>query len=178
MNNNHNEIMNYIDKCVHRIPDFPEKGVLFYDFSGVLNDTYAWPLSVSLLSKEMGKYSPDLVMGLEARGFVFAAPLALNHGTGLVLARKKGKVPGETISASYGMEYGHKTIEISTLAIKKGQKVVIVDDLLATGGTALAAIDLVEKAGGIVSAVLFAIELKSFNARAKFKVPVFSLLQY
>ena len=178
MNNNHDEIISYIDKCVRRVPDFPQKGVLFYDVNGILNDKYAWPLCVSLLSKEMGKYSPDLVMGLEARGFVFAAPLALNHGAELVLARKKGKLPGETISASYGMEYGHKTLEVSATAIKKGQKVVIVDDLLATGGTATAAIDLVERLGGIVVAVLFAMELTSFNAREKFKVPVYSLLQY
>lgn len=178
MSDNHDEIIDYIDRCVHRVPDFPEKGVLFYDFSGILNDSYAWPLCVSLMSKEMGKYSPDAVIGLEARGFIFASPLAINHGVGLVLARKKGKIPGETFSTTYGMEYGHKTLEISKSSLKKGQKVVIVDDLLATGGTALAAIDLVEQAGAIVSAVLFAIELKHFEARKKFKVPVYSLLSY
>ncbi len=178
MNDNYKKIMNYIDKCVQRTPDFPEKGVMFYDFSGILNDTYAWPLCVSLMSKEVGKFSPDLIMGLEARGFIFASPLALYHGTGLVLARKKGKLPGKTFSTSYGMEYGQKTLEVSSTAIQKGQRVVIVDDLLATGGTALAAIDLVEKAGGIVAGVIFAIELKSFKARSKFKVPVYSLLSY
>lgn len=171
-------ILQYIDSCVRRIPDFPEKGVLFYDLSAMLSDPYAWPLTISLMSREMGQYNPDIVVGIEARGFIFASPLAANHGTGLALVRKRGKIPGETFKQDYSLEYGHKTLELSTVSIKKGQKVVIIDDLLATGGTALATIELIEKAGGTVAAVMFAVELKEFKSRSKFKVPVYSLLSY
>ena len=96
----------------------------------------------------------------------------------MALVRKKGKIPGETFAQEYSLEYGHNTLELSKLSIKEGQKVVIVDDLLATGGTALATIDLIEKAGGVVTGVMFALELKSFKAREKFKVPVYSLMSY
>lgn len=171
-------VLQYIDSCVRRIPDFPTPGVLFYDLSAMLSDPYAWPLTISLMSKEMGKYTPDVVVGIEARGFIFSAPLAANHGTGLALVRKRGKIPGETYQQEYDLEYGHKTLELSKASIKKGQKVVIIDDLLATGGTALAAIKLIEQAGATVTAVMFAVELKEFGSREKFNVPVYSLLSY
>ena len=172
------EILKYIDKSIKRVPDFPNPGVLFYDISAMLSDRYAWPLAISLMSKEMGTFNPDVVVGIDARGFIFAAPLSINHGCGMALVRKKGKIPGETFAQEYSLEYGHNTLELSKLSIKEGQKVVIVDDLLATGGTALATIDLIEKAGGVVTGVMFALELKSFKAREKFKVPVYSLMSY
>ncbi len=172
------EILKYIDNSIKKVKDFPQPGVLFYDISAMLGDRYAWPLAISLMSKEMGNFNPDIVVGVEARGFIFAAPLSINHGCGLALVRKKGKIPGETLKQDYSLEYGHKTLELSTLSIKKGQRVVIVDDLLATGGTALATVELIEKAGGIVTGVMFGLELKSFKARENFKVPVYALMSY
>jgi len=171
-------IMQYIDNSIKRVPDFPKPGVLFYDISAMLADEYAWPLAISLMSNAMVEYKPELIVGVEARGFIFAAPLSINFGTGLALVRKRGKIPGETFKQEYSLEYGHKVLELSTLSIKKGQRVVIVDDLLATGGTAHATVDLIEKAGGTVAAVMFAMELKEFGARKKFKVPVYSLISY
>jgi len=157
-------IMQYIDNSIKRVPDFPKPGVLFYDISAMLADEYAWPLAISLMSNAMVEYKPELIVGVEARGFIFAAPLSINFGTGLALVRKRGKIPGETFKQEYSLEYG--------------QRVVIVDDLLATGGTAHATVDLIEKAGGTVAAVMFAMELKDFGARKKFKVPVYSLISY
>ena len=172
------EILSYLDSRIKRVPNFPKPGVLFYDISEMLSDSHAWSLVISIMSKELGNFNPDVIICIEARGFIFASPLSINHGCGLALVRKKGKIPGETIEEEYSLEYGHKILELSTLSIRPGQNVVIVDDLLATGGTALATIDLVEKAGGIVKGVMFALELKSFKSRDKFKVPVYSLMSY
>jgi len=144
----------------------------------MLADEYAWPLTISLMSKALVDFRPDLIVGVEARGFIFASPLSIRCGTGLALVRKRGKIPGETFQQEYSLEYGHKVLELSSMSVQKGERVVIVDDLLATGGTALAAVDLIQKAGGKVAGVMFAMELKSFKAREKFNVPVYSLLKY
>lgn len=165
---------------IRSIPDFPIKGVLFRDITTLLKDKDGYHALVETIADSLRDREVDIVVGPEARGFVIGAALAYALKAGFVLARKPGKLPCETLRHEYGLEYGTDVLEIHKDAIQPGQRVVIVDDLLATGGTALATIKLVEQAGGIVVGVRFAIELNSeFDGREPLKdYDVQSVLQY
>lgn len=152
---------------IRNIPDFPQKGILFRDITTLLKDAKAYHELIERISKSLEGIEVDLVVGPEARGFVIGSALAYALGAGFVLARKPGKLPFTTNRYEYGLEYGADVLEIHTDAIEPGQKVVFVDDLLATGGTAFATIRLVEQAGGEVVAARFAIELSELEGRAR-----------
>lgn len=164
---------------IRSVPDFPVEGILFYDITTLLKDPAALKESVDQLVDLYQNKGVDVVVGVESRGFIFGTPLAYQLGVGFVPVRKPGKLPAETASESYTLEYGTNTIEIHVDAIEKGQNVLVVDDLLATGGTARATCNLVEKLGGKVVGVAFVIELNFLNGRDKLEgYDVFSLLQY
>mgnify|MGYP000958990059 CR=1 FL=1 len=164
---------------VRVVEDFPKKGISFKDITTLLKDKEAYHYTVYALVDLCRDKNVDLVVGPEARGFVLGAPIAYGLGVGFVLVRKPGKLPAETVSYEYGLEYGKDTLEIHKDAIKPGQRIVIVDDLLATGGTALAVVRLVEKLGGVVAGILFAMELTFLNGRETLKgYDVHSLIQY
>lgn len=150
-----------LEDTIRTIPDFPKPGILFRDVTTLFKDREAFNQLISEMAAELKDKNVDIVVGPEARGFIMGSALAYALGAGFVPARKPGKLPCETISYEYALEYGTDRLEIHADAIKKGQRVVIVDDLLATGGTALAAIKLVEQMGGEVVALRFAIELKT-----------------
>ena len=142
---------------IRSIPDFPKPGILFYDISTLLAHAGAWRACVDQLVADVKPHAPDLLVGIESRGFLTAAPLALELGCGFAMIRKKGKLPGPTIGHTYDLEYGTDTIEIQADAIEPGQRVVIMDDLLATGGTASAAVELIRNVGGVVAGASFII---------------------
>lgn len=150
--------MNLKDK-IAEIPDFPKKGILFRDISPMLRDPAALSLVVEEFTKMIHPNDVDIFAGIESRGFPLACALALKYNKGMIMIRKQGKLPGATHKVSYSIEYGKATMEIQADAVKKGQKVYICDDLLATGGTAKAAAKLVEKIGGKVSGFAFIVEL-------------------
>lgn len=163
---------------IRGIPDFPKPGILFYDISTLLANPRAWRATVDQMKAAIGPLQPDLLVGIESRGFLVAAPLALELGCGFGMVRKKGKLPGETIAYSYSLEYGTDTIEVQADLVKPGQTIVVLDDLLATGGTAAAAIELCRKVGGTVKAAGFIIELSFLNGRHKLDVPTTALVRY
>ena len=163
---------------IRSVPDFPKPGILFYDISTLLAHPAAWRAAIDRLAEEIKPDKPDLLVGIDARGFLLAAPLAIALNTGFVMVRKKGKLPGKTVSHDYSLEYGANSIEIQQDAVKPGQRVVILDDLLATGGTAQAAIKLCQQVGAAVTRAAFIIELDFLNGRAKLDAPVTSLLRY
>ena len=163
---------------IRGIPDFPKPGILFYDIATLLEHKDAWRHAVNQLAEAVAPQEPDLLVGIESRGFLVAAPLAFALGCGFMMVRKKGKLPGATISHTYDLEYGSDTIEIQDGAVEPGQKLVILDDLLATGGTCAAAINLLRQVGGEVVAAAFLIELTFLNGRDKLDVPVTALMQY
>lgn len=163
---------------IRSIPDFPKPGINFYDISTLLAHADAWQVTMGRLSKEVRAWHPDVLAGIESRGFLTAAPLALKLGCGFIMVRKKGKLPGPTISHTYDLEYGSDTIEIQADAIKPGQRVVVLDDLLATGGTAGAAIELFRKVGAEVVGVAAIVELNFLKGREKLDVPVATLVSY
>jgi adenine phosphoribosyltransferase len=164
---------------VRVVEDFPKKGISFKDITTLLQDKEAYHYTIDTLVNVCKDKNIDVVVGPEARGFVLGAPVAYGLGVGFVLVRKPGKLPAETVSYEYELEYGKDALEIHKDAIKPGQRVVIVDDLLATGGTALAAVKLVEKLGGVVAGVLFAMELGYLNGRETLKgYDVYSLINY
>ena len=154
---------------VTEIPNFPKKGILFRDITTVVSSPEGFKMAIDGLIDLVKDKDFDLVVGTESRGFVFGAPVAYAMGKGLVLVRKKGKLPRETISESYDLEYGKAEVEMHIDAIKPGQKVVIIDDLIATGGTVEAAIKLIEREGGEVVKVAFVMELAGLNGREKLK---------
>ncbi|HXU96144.1 MAG TPA: adenine phosphoribosyltransferase [Candidatus Nitrosotalea sp.] len=154
--------MNLKDK-IAEIPDFPKKGILFRDISPLLRDPAALSLVVEEFTKMIHPNDVDIFAGVESRGFPLACALALKYNKGMIMIRKQGKLPGKTHKVSYSIEYGKATMEIQSDAVKKGQKVYICDDLLATGGTAKAAAKLVEKIGGKVSGFAFMVELTDLN---------------
>lgn len=156
-----------LKSTIRSIPDFPSKGVLFRDVTTLIKDPAAYHELIDELASSVRELRPELIVGPEARGFVIGSALAYAVNAGFVLARKPGKLPCEVIRHEYELEYGTDAIEIHKDAIKPGSRVVVVDDLLATGGTAKAAIDLVEQAGGKVVAVRFAIELSDLGGRKK-----------
>lgn len=161
--------MKKIEEYVRSIPDFPEKGVIFRDITTVLGDGEGFKLAIDSYQDIVKDLDFDIIAGLESRGFMFGTPIAYNMKKAFVPIRKKGKLPCETISEEYVLEYGKAEIEIHVDSIKKGQKVVIVDDLIATGGTVEAAIKLVERLGGEVVACVFLIELPDLKGREKLK---------
>jgi adenine phosphoribosyltransferase len=164
---------------IRSVPDFPIEGILFYDITTLLKNPTALKESVDQLVNHYRDAGVDLVVAIESRGFIFGMPLAYQLGVGFVPVRKPGKLPAETTAESYELEYGTNTIEIHVDAIEKGQKVLVIDDLLATGGTAKATCNLVEKLGGEVVGVAFVIELNFLKGREKLKgYDVFSLIQY
>jgi adenine phosphoribosyltransferase len=163
---------------IRAIPDFPKPGILFYDIGTLLAHGPAWREAVIQLEKLLMPYKPDVLIGIESRGFLVAAPLATALGIGFVMVRKKGKLPGKTIPLTYDLEYGSDTIEIQEGAIKPGQRVIVCDDLLATGGTAEATVSLARKVEAEVVAAAFIIELAFLNGRRKLDVPVTSLVSY
>jgi adenine phosphoribosyltransferase len=167
-----------IKEHIREIPDFPKPGILFYDISTLLAHPKAWAATVDQLAARISPYKPDLLAGIESRGFLTAAPLALKLGCGFIMLRKKGKLPGQTIRYTYDLEYGSDTIEVQADAIEKGQRVIVLDDLLATGGTMRAAIELVRKVGGIVPACACIIELNFLNGRKHLDVPCSTLVGY
>ncbi len=164
---------------IRSIPDFPKPGILFYDISTLLAHADAWQVALGRLAKMVGKYQPDVLAGIESRGFLVAAPLASRLGLGFTMIRKKGKLPGDTIGHDYELEYGTDTIEIQSDAIEKGQRVVILDDLLATGGTMAASIELINKAGAEVVGAACIIELTFLDGRSKLNdIPFDALMAY
>ncbi len=164
---------------IRSIPDFPKEGILFYDISTLLAHPDAWQVALGRLAKMVGQYQPDILAGIESRGFLVAAPLASRLGLGFTMIRKKGKLPGDTIGYEYDLEYGTDTIEIQADAIEKGQRVVILDDLLATGGTMAASIELLNKIGGEVVGAACMIELTFLKGRDRLGgVPFNTLMAY
>lgn len=163
---------------IRGIPDFPQPGILFYDISTLLADPKAWRHTIYQLAAHLTPYEPDVLAGVESRGFLVAAPLALALGCGFTMVRKQGKLPGETVRYSYDLEYGNDSIEIQSDAVKPGQRVVVLDDLLATGGTMSAAVELFRKVGADVVGAAAIIELTFLEGRKKLDVPVTTLVQY
>ena len=164
---------------VRNIPDFPKPGILFRDITPLIGDAEGFAQLVEEMAQPLREQDVEIIVGPEARGFIFGAALANTLHAGLVPARKPGKLPYETISHQYGLEYGTDELQIHVDAIKPGQRVAIVDDLLATGGTALACAKLVEQAGGVVVGFVFAIELTDLNGRKTLgDYPVHTVLQY
>lgn len=159
--------MKKLEDYIVSIPDFPRPGILFRDVTGVLDSGEGFRLAIDSLSKQLENVDFNLVAGIESRGFLFGAPVACRYGTGFVPVRKPGKLPRAVVRQSYDLEYGSASVEIHSDAIKPGDKVVIIDDLLATGGTAEAAAKLVERLGGVVVKMLFMIELVDLGARKK-----------
>lgn len=163
---------------IRSVPDFPKKGILFYDISTLLAHAKAWQATVERMEKALAPHRPEILVGIESRGFLVAAPLALALGIGFVMVRKRGKLPGATVPYTYALEYGTDTIEIQADAIERGRRVVVLDDLLATGGTMAAAIDLCRKVGGNVVAAACIIELSFLNGRKRLEVPFTSVVAY
>ena len=167
-----------LKRFVPTFPDFPQKGINFYDVTGLLRDSEVFALTVSQMTRLIDKFEPDRLFALDSRGFLFAAPVAANLGIGLSLLRKKGKLPGAVEGYDYDLEYGTATIECRREDFDVGERLVVVDDLLATGGTLRAGVELLKKLGGNVVGAVAAIELGDLNGRTKIDVPVETLLYY
>ena len=174
------ELIQELSVAVRNIPDYPKPGILFKDITTVIGDARLFKATLDLMTEQLKHLAPVIVVGIEARGFIFGAPLAERLNAGFVPIRKKGKLPGKTISYNYALEYGVDTIQIHEGAIPSGARVLIVDDLLATGGTAVAAAELVQQAGGVVVGYGFMIELDFLEGRKMLpsNIPVESLLHY
>jgi adenine phosphoribosyltransferase len=164
---------------IREIPDFPKPGILFYDITTLLKDPKAFKQAIDLMTKPYEGEKIDIVVGMESRGFIFSAPMAYRLGAGLVPVRKLGKLPAETITVEYALEYGSNTLEIHRDSIEAGQKVLIVDDLLATGGTVKGTIELVERLKGTVVGLAFLVELDFLKGRDRLDGRrVTSVIQY
>lgn len=171
--------MEHLKKLIREVPDWPKKGILFYDITTLLKDAQGFHALIDALAGHYAERKVDVVLGVEARGFIFAPALAYRLGAGFVPVRKPGKLPAATVKVTYALEYGTDSLEIHKDAIQPGQKVLIVDDLLATGGTAAACVKLIGDLGGTVAGVGFAVELTFLNGRAKLPgQDVFALLKY
>jgi adenine phosphoribosyltransferase len=163
---------------IRGIPDFPTPGILFYDISPLLAHPEAWQTTVERLAEIVHAHEPDVLAGIESRGFLVAAPLALKLNKGFIMVRKRGKLPGATLPYTYDLEYGTDTIEIQADAVEPGQKVFLLDDLLATGGTMNAAAQLLRSAGAEVTGAACIIELTFLNGRDNLDMPVATLIGY
>lgn len=161
--------MKKVEDYVRSIKDFPKEGIIFRDVTSVLQDAEGLHLAIDTMQDQIKDIDFDVVVGPESRGFIFGVPIAYNMKKAFVPIRKKGKLPCETVEMEYDLEYGSAVIEIHKDAIKPGQRVVIVDDLIATGGTIEAIIKLIEQLGGVVAGIVFLIELKGLNGKAKLK---------
>lgn len=171
--------MDQLKSRIRSIPDFPKAGILFYDITTLLQDPVGFRAAVDSLAVPFGQQHIDLVVGIESRGFIFGSAVADRIGAGFSPVRKPGKLPSRTMRATYDLEYGTDALEIHDDAVKEGQNVLIVDDLLATGGTAKATCDLVRRLGGRVHALAFLIELVALNGRRKLPgEQVHAVLQY
>jgi adenine phosphoribosyltransferase len=163
---------------IRHVPDFPKPGILFYDISTLLRHAEAWKETVDRLADLIAPFEPELLVGIESRGFLVAAPLAYRLGCGFAMIRKQQKLPGETLAYTYALEYGTDTIEVQADAASPGQRVVVMDDLLATGGTLAAAITLLRRLDADVRGAACVIELEFLKGRERIDVPFESLLVY
>ncbi len=171
--------MEDLKRFIRNVPDFPKKGILFRDITPLLEDRYTFRKAIDIFAERYRDKEIDKIVSAEARGFIFSGTLAYILNTGVVLVRKPGKLPYKTIKEDYKLEYGKNTFEIHSDAVKKGEKVLVFDDLLATGGTAFAICRLVEKLGGEVVGVAFLVELGSLKGREKLKdYDIYSLIKY
>jgi adenine phosphoribosyltransferase len=171
--------MDELKKLIREVPDWPKPGILFYDLTTLLKDARGFRTLIDKLCEHYTGKKIDIVTGIEARGFIFAPALAYRLGAGFVPVRKPKKLPWKTEKVTYALEYGTDSLEIHQDAVQKGQRVLVCDDLLATGGTASATVELVRKLGGEVAGAGFAVELTFLNGRAKLPgIDVFSLIQY
>lgn len=157
-----------VKRIIRDIPDFPKEGIVFKDITTVLKDSEGLKRTIDFLTETYKDQKIDYVAGIESRGFIFGTPLAYNLGAGFIVIRKPGKLPADVESITYDLEYGTDTLEIHKDAIESGKRVLIVDDLLATGGTAAAACDLIKSSGGEVAGIAFVIELDALGGRKKF----------
>ncbi|NEP43190.1 MAG: adenine phosphoribosyltransferase [Okeania sp. SIO2H7] len=168
-----------LKSLIRDIPDFPKSGILFRDITTLLSDRDGLRYVVDKMTEICSEFSPDYILGMESRGFLFGAPLAYKLGVGFIPVRKPGKLPAEVYSAEYDLEYGKDTLQMHQDAMPPGSKVVIVDDLIATGGTAAATAKLVEQANCKLVGFVFLIELTALGGRDKLpKVPIISLIEY
>ena len=170
-----------LDAHISKTLDFPKEGILFYDFSPALEDGAVLSQLITAMCDIAKPFQPDIIAGIDARGFLFATPLALTMGCGAVMVRKAGKLPGDVIEQSYELEYGSATLSLQASRNIAGKRVLLVDDLLATGGTLSASVDLIRKAGGIVAGTVCLIELTGLKGKEKLgekDCPVASLQQY
>jgi adenine phosphoribosyltransferase len=166
-------------KLIREVPDFPKPGILFYDITTLLKDPAAFREVIDRMVEQVKGTEIDVVVGMESRGFIFSAPIAYQLGAGFVPVRKLGKLPAETIEVEYALEYGTATLEIHRDAIQPGQKVLIVDDLLATGGTVMGTIELVQRLGGEVAGLSFMVELSALKGRDQLaQFAIHALLTY
>ena len=169
----------HLKKLIREVPDFPKKGILFYDITTLLKDRLGFATLIDALSEYYLQKKVDLVLGIEARGFIFGPALAYRLNAGFVPVRKPKKLPAETAKVTYELEYGSDTLEVHKDAVQPGQRVIIVDDLLATGGTASATVQLVKSLGGEIAGLGFVVELDFLKGRQKLQdYDVFSLLHY
>ena len=168
-----------LESLIREVPDFPKPGILFRDITTLLRDRDGLRDVIDKMAEKCSDFSPDYIMGMESRGFIFGVPLAYKLGVGFIPVRKPGKLPAAVYSAEYELEYGTDTLQVHQDAMPKGSKVVIVDDLIATGGTAAATANLVQQAGCELVGFLFVIELKALLGRGKLpNVPIVSLIEY
>ena len=167
-----------LKKYIETYPDFPKPGILFYDISSLMADAKTWKETIDQFSLLVKKYNPEVLAGIESRGFIFASTIGYKLGCDVIMIRKKGKLPGKTIHHSYKLEYGEDCLEIQKRETLKNKNVVLIDDLLATGGTAGAAIELLQKTEAKVSVFLTLIELTNLKGRKKIKVKTDSLLSF
>jgi adenine phosphoribosyltransferase len=164
---------------IREVPDFPKPGILFYDITTLLKDAVAFKEAIDLLTEPFEDTKVDVVVGMESRGFIFSAPMAYRLNAGFVPVRKLGKLPAETVSVEYSLEYGTNTLEVHKDAIQPGQRVLVVDDLLATGGTVIGTIELVQQLKGEVVGLAFLVELLFLKGRERLKqYDVSSVVQY
>lgn len=173
--------MSDLTKYIRTIPNYPKEGIMFRDITTLLKDPNGFKLTIDQLANKYRGQKIDVIAGIEARGFILGAALAYNLGLGFIPIRKKGKLPGKTISQSYELEYGTDTIEIHDDALEKGARVLLIDDLIATGGTALGAISLIEKIGGIIHETAFVVDLPELGGAKKIEakgIKVFALCNF
>ncbi|MDX1483536.1 MAG: adenine phosphoribosyltransferase [Alphaproteobacteria bacterium] len=163
---------------IGQVPDFPKPGILFYDIATLLADAAAWRAAIDRMAEAIAPYKPDRLAGIESRGFLVAAPLALHLDVGFIMVRKHGKLPGATVSHEYALEYGSDILEIQKGAVSPGDRIVVLDDLLATGGTLAAAIELIERQAAKVVGAACIIELGFLEGRKRIGVPFSTLVTY
>jgi adenine phosphoribosyltransferase len=171
--------MEDLKKLIREVPDYPKPGILFYDLTTLLKDKAGFATLLDLMLEHCQGQQIDLVAGIEARGFIFAPAMAFRLGAGFIPIRKPNKLPAKTAKVAYALEYGEDKLELHEDAVQKGQRVLLCDDLLATGGTAAAAVKLIRSLGGIVSGGIFAVELNFLKGREKLPgLDVYSILRY